>query len=93
VHDCEEVPTLAADATVVISVALGHLLGEEVLVTGSQGGVIVVWDLASNKRIAALTIDSAVEKVWVVRGAEAVAVQTTDKGERALFVLDVVSTH
>jgi hypothetical protein len=88
----EAIPTPAEEATVVTAVALGRLLGEEMLVTGSQGGVIVVWSLASNARIAALTIDSGVEKVWVVRGADAIAVQTTTKGGRTLFVLDVVAS-
>jgi hypothetical protein len=85
------IPTPAETATVVTAVALGRLLGEEMLVTGSQGGVIVVWSLVSNTRIAALTIDSGVEKLWVVRGADAIAVQTTTKGGRTLFVLDVVA--
>jgi len=85
------IPTPAEKATVVQAVALGRLLGEETLVTGSEGGVVVVWGLASNTRIAALTIDSRVEHVWVVHGIDAIAVQTTAKGERSLLVLDLVA--
>jgi hypothetical protein len=85
----DAIPTPGKEATVVTAVALGRLLGEEALVTGSQGGVVVVWGLASNKRVAALTIDSSVERVWVVHGADAIAVEAMQKGERTLFILDV----
>jgi WD40 repeat protein len=83
------IPTPASKATVVTALALGRMLGEDVLVTGSQGGAVIVWALASNKRIAALTLDSSVERVWVVHGADAIAVQTMHKGDHCLFILDI----
>jgi WD40 repeat protein len=73
-------------AIVITSVALGRISGEDVLVTGSMGGVLIVWDLATNRRIAALTLDKGIDCVWCVHGANSVAA----KARTEIYVLDVV---
>lgn len=83
--DGTELPTPDERATVVTSVALGTIRDEDILVTGSKGGVLVVWNLTAGTRIAALTLDHRIDRVWVVRGAEAVAARAGDR----LFVLEV----
>ena len=87
----EPIETPASRATVVTVVTLGQLLGEEVLVTGSQGGAVVVWGLRSNRRLASLTLDQGIGKVWVVHGANAIAVRTTGTAQ-SLYVLDVIDS-
>jgi hypothetical protein len=71
--DSREVPTPTDRATVIASVALGRIHDEDVLVTGSKGGVLIVWSLGSHARIAALTLDRGIDRVWVVHGANAIA--------------------
>jgi len=83
--DGKELPTPTAPATVITSVALGRIRDEDVLVTGSKGGVLILWSLASGKRMAKLTLDNAIDRVWVVHGANAVAVRAT----KEIYVLDV----
>lgn len=82
----EELPTPTERATVITSVALGWIRDEDVLVTGSKGGVIIVWSLASGTRIASLTLDKGIEAVWVVHGADSVAA----RANKEVYVMDVL---
>ena len=82
----EELPSPTERATVITSVALGRIRGEDVLITGSKGGVLIVWGLASGTRIAALTLDKGIDRVWFVHGANVVAVRARTE----IYVLDVV---
>jgi WD40 repeat protein len=81
-----EIASPTGGALVITSVALGRLLGKASLVTGSQGGVVIVWDLATGARVAALTLDRGIDRVWVVHGADMIAVRTA---EAELFILEV----
>jgi hypothetical protein len=85
----KSIETRASRATAITAVALGHLLSQDVLVTGSQGGAVVVWALGSDRRLATLTLDQGVARLWVVHGADAIAVQTTGTAQ-SLYVLDVI---
>jgi WD40 repeat protein len=84
--DGEELPTPTARATVITCVALGRILDEDVLVTGSKGGAVILWNLGSRTRLAALTLDKGIDQVWVVHGADAIAVRASSE----IYVLDVV---
>jgi hypothetical protein len=84
--DGGEIPNPADQATVVTAVALGRIFDEDVLVTGSKGGVLVVSGLATHSRIAALTLDGPIERVWVVRGADSVAA----KSDTNVYVMDLL---
>ena len=84
--DGREVPTPTDRATVIASVALGRIHDEDVLVTGSKGGVLIIWSLGSHARIAALTLDRGIDRVWVVHGADAIAARAASD----VYVLDVV---
>lgn len=53
------------DATVVDAVALGRVQGRDVLVTGSKGGQLVVWQLDPAERLAAITLDHPITRVRV----------------------------
>ena len=77
----------AASATVVVAVALGEFHGRAILVTGSLGGVLAVWDVNTGQRIAAVTLDSEITGVWKVHGTDSVA--ACDKTGR-LLVFDLV---
>src|SRR5262249_54536766 len=83
----KEIPELKVSASVVVAVALEHFDGRSILVTGSKGGVLAVWEADTGQRIAAVTLDSEITGVWVVRGASAVAAR--DKGGR-LLVFDLI---
>jgi WD40 repeat protein len=84
--DGKELSTPTERATVITSVALGRIRGEDVLITGSMGGVLIVWGLATGTRIAALTLDKGIDCVWCVHGTNSVAV----KARAEIYVLDVV---
>lgn len=84
--DGEELPTPTEHATVITSVALGRIRDEDVLVTGSRGGILILWGLASGTRIAALTLDKGIDCVWVVHGTDAVAARAW----KEVYVLDVL---
>jgi hypothetical protein len=71
---------------VVVALELGALAGRDVIVTGSRGGVVRIWDLADAAQLAAITLDSGADGVWVIRDAEAVAALT---GDAHLHVLDL----
>jgi hypothetical protein len=77
----------AVSATVVVAVALGDFRGRSILVTGSLGGVVAVWDVNTGQRLAAVTLDSEITGVWKVQGADSVAAR--DKTGR-LLVFDLV---
>ena len=70
---------------VVVSLALGTLDEREVIVTGSRGGVVRVWDAGDGAHIAGITLDAGVDGVWVVQGADSVAALT----DGILHVLDI----
>jgi WD40 repeat protein len=57
---------------------LGTLAGQDVLVTGSRGGTVAIWNLATRGSLATLTLDGSIEGVWVVHGADMVAALTPD---------------
>lgn len=82
----ERLPAPEAGDEVVDQVALGTLHGDDVLVTGSRGGVLRVWGPADGRRLAAITLDAGVDGVWVVRSTDAVAALT---GDSHLHVLDL----
>jgi WD40 repeat protein len=73
---------------VVVALALGPIHGRDVLVTGSRGGVVRVWDAAEARHVAGITLDAGVDGVWVVRNADAVAALT---GDSQLHVLDLLA--
>ncbi|MCP3381239.1 caspase family protein [Bradyrhizobium sp. CCGUVB4N] len=92
--DGRELPNPATDAKVVTAVALGRLRGEDVMVTGSKGGILAVWALGSGKRIAGLTLDNGIDRVWVVRGTDSIAVLARSKIYTVdLFQADPFSTR
>jgi WD40 repeat protein len=70
----------ATGAVKVVSVALGTMKGRDVLITGSEGGVLGVWDAADPKRerLAGITLDTPIKGTWAVRGADIVAAHTPD---------------
>jgi hypothetical protein len=78
VHDTDAPKMPALGAIVVKTVALGALAGHSVLITGSQGGVLDVWDTRSGERLAGMTLDAPLKEVWVVRDADMVAALTTE---------------
>jgi WD40 repeat protein len=82
----ERLPAPQAGDEVVDRLALGTLHGDDVLVTGSRGGVLRVWDPADGRRVAGITLDAGIDGVWVVRGTDAVAALT---GDSHLHVLDL----
>jgi WD40 repeat protein len=86
VHTGEPLPAPDAGDEVVDQLALGTLHGDDVLVTGSRGGVLRVWDPADGRRLAAITLDAGVDGVWVIRGTDAIAALT---GDAHLHMLDV----
>jgi hypothetical protein len=69
------------------AVALGVIAGRGVLITGSQRGMLTVWDAADCHRIARIRLDTGIQGVWVVRGAEVVGALTDD---RVLHLFDLV---
>lgn len=74
--DGRELPNPTEGATVITAVALGRIWDKDMLVTGSKGGVLIVWDLQKNNRVAALTLDHPIDRVWIVHGIDAVAAQS-----------------
>jgi hypothetical protein len=79
-------PSPDMGTTLVAAVALGTLSGRSALVTGSQGGILTVWDASRSERIAGIRLDTRIEEVWVVRGADIVGALTED---RVLHLCDV----
>jgi hypothetical protein len=65
-------------ASRVAVVALGIIGKREVLATGSDVGVLIIWDLHIGKRLASVTLDSGIQGVWVVHGADMLGVMTRD---------------
>ena len=63
---------------VVDHLAIGRTGDRDVLVTGSRGGVLRLWDVATGQGLAAITLDSGLDGVWIVREAGAVAALTAD---------------
>jgi hypothetical protein len=78
------------EASVVDAVALGELHERLVLVTGSKGGVVVVWDLAAAERVAALTLDDPVKRLAIAPGPHGRGQLAVKAGADRLFVLDLV---
>jgi WD40 repeat protein len=81
-------PSPDGGTTRVIAVALGDLAGRAALVTGSEGGLLALWDAATTAPIARIRLDARIDTVWVVRGADVVAALTED---RVLHLFDVVT--
>ncbi len=84
------VPGPSDDATVVDAVALGQVNGRDVLITGSKGGVVVVWDVAGAERVAALTLDDPVRDLTIAPGPHGRGQVAVKAGADRLFVLDLV---
>ncbi len=84
------VPGPSDDATVVDAVALGQVNGRDVLVTGSKGGVVVVWDVSRAERVAALTLDDPVRDLAIAPGPHGRGQVAVKAGADRLFVLDLV---
>lgn len=76
------------DTPSVVAVALGAVGGGSVAVTGSISGLVGIWRADTGERIAGLTLDAGVNRVWVVHGTDAVAACTIDG---ALVIADLVS--
>jgi hypothetical protein len=74
-------------ATSVTAVALGRIADQNVVVTGSRGGFIGIWRADTAEQIAGVTLDSGVERVWVIHGTKAIAARTDDQ---ALVIADIV---
>jgi hypothetical protein len=82
--DGHVIPTVVSYASGISAVALGRIADEDVLVTGSLAGALVVWGLQSGSRMA-LTLDKPIERVWVIHGSDRVAAKAD-----GFFVLKVV---
>jgi hypothetical protein len=80
-------PEPAVSTSMVVAVALGNFRARSILVTGSLGGVLTVWEAGTGQRIAGVTLDSEITGVWAVPGDASVAARS--KGGR-LFVFDLV---
>jgi WD40 repeat protein len=79
-------PEPAVRTSIVVAVAMGKFDGRSILVTGSRGGVLAVWEVKTGKRITGVTLDSEINGVWVVNGADAIAARSRGR----LFVFDLV---
>jgi hypothetical protein len=66
-------------ASSVVAVALGRISEQNVVVTGSRGGFVGIWRADTGEQVTGLTLDSGVERVWVVHGADAIAARTADQ--------------
>lgn len=80
----------ADEATVVDAVALGSLNGRDVLLTGSKGGLLVVWGLAGAERVAALTLDDPVTDVRIEPGGDSRGHISVRTGAQRDFVVELV---
>ncbi|HUG83051.1 MAG TPA: WD40 repeat domain-containing protein, partial [Euzebya sp.] len=80
----EPVACAADGATVIAAVDLGRIVGRDVLVTGSKGGVLGLWGLAPPERLAVLTIDSPITDVAVEASGRVVL----RIGERRRFAME-----
>jgi len=67
-------------------VALGEAHGRGVLVTGSAGGAVRVWEAPMLRRLAGITLDGTVRDVWIAR--DLLAVRT---GDDRVHVFDLVT--
>jgi len=65
VADAEQINSPADEAGAVECVALGPLNGRTVLVTGSTGGNVTVWDPAASTRVAGLALDDRVRDLRI----------------------------
>jgi hypothetical protein len=74
-------------ASSVVAVALGQIAGQIVIITGSRGGFVGAWRVDTGEQVTGFTLDSGVERVWVVHEAETIAAQTDD---HAFVIADVV---
>ena len=72
----------ADDAAAVQCVAIGSLNARTVLITGSTGGNVAVWDPAAGTRVAGLYIDDPITNVAVE--SDRVLVRTATHGDYAL---------
>lgn len=70
----------------IVAVALGTCGGRALLATGNEGGATTLWDATTAERLAAFTLETGVEDLWLA-GSHLV-VQTADE---RLHVFDVVS--
>ena len=79
-------PEPAISSSIVVAVALGNFEGRSVVVTGSRGGVLAVWDARTATRITGVTLDSKIDEVWMVHGADAIAARSGN----SLLIFDLV---
>jgi hypothetical protein len=77
-------------AAVVDAVDLGTLNQRAVLVTGSTGGVLAVWDLATGRRVAALTLDDPITDVRIDGGPDAGGQITVRTGAKRDYVFRLI---
>jgi WD40 repeat protein len=84
IPDGTPVPSPTKAGSFVKAVGLGSLGGRIVMVTGSRGGKVTVWDLANNERVAALTLDDPVSALRIadnLRTGARIAVRTRSLGD------------
>jgi WD40 repeat protein len=49
----------------IVAVAVGDIDGRSLLVTGSRGGRVGLWEAPSLRRVASLTLDTAIDALWL----------------------------
>src|SRR5262249_41524055 len=59
--------------SIVVSVAFGQLDERSIIITGSLGGILAVWDTVTAQRLTSVTLDASIQRVWFVHGDSAVA--------------------
>lgn len=80
VFDLETEQTLGSPDTgrsEIAVVALGAIDDRTLLVTGSEGGAVTLWDGSTFRRLATMTLDARVARVWI--GGASLVVRTADQ--------------
>jgi hypothetical protein len=75
-----------ADASAVECVALGPVNGRTVLVTGSTGGNLTVWDPVAGSRVAGLALEDPITNIRIEN--ERIAVRTAASGDYLLELIE-----
>ncbi|MFG1816971.1 hypothetical protein ACGFIF_24660 [Kribbella sp. NPDC049174] len=87
VADGERIESPADDAAAVDCVALGTINGRTVLVTGSTGGNLTVWDPAARTRVAGLALDDPITHVRIDAG-DRIAMRAAGSGDYVLELIE-----
>ena len=66
-------------ASSVTAVALGRIADQNMVVTGSRDGFIGIWRADTGQQVTGVTLDSGVERVWVIHRTEPSPLELTTK--------------